>query len=302
MKRLHTGVIILDVFDIVGISFSVGSMLAYGYQRYKARKIVKMKGQDPIIGELKKIDPIIGELKKKSPLQWITHNGIPFSAKVTLIQGGHEKTRLFSLILKNKKLAKGFIGLMQARKNQRLLLLLQTYFFLINNLLTRSMGLRIAASGSFSYIQIILIAFPSTIGGFLIGAMSKHPLAVAFLPIGLLAGRGIEDVPDPYENCRMYCKAAEEFYNKQLLLEMEKLGSFGKDASDAIPLPLLCTENKLSLLERFKLREQIRTDKGRKRVKYFSEFIKELPECAPNPEEILEEILKTDPKIPVKNG
>lgn len=54
MKRLHTGVIILDGLDILCISFSAGSMIAYGYKKYRNYRRIKITGEDPIVDELKK--------------------------------------------------------------------------------------------------------------------------------------------------------------------------------------------------------------------------------------------------------
>ena len=75
--------------------------------------------------------------------------------------------------------------------------MLQDCLIILNVLLTTSTGLRIAAGGSLNYTQIFLIAFPSTIGGFLIGIISDYPLVSALLLIAILLGRDIEDVPDP---------------------------------------------------------------------------------------------------------
>jgi hypothetical protein len=55
---------------------------------------------------------------------------------------------------------------------------------------------------------------------------------------------------------------------------------------------LLCVEEKLSLLERYKLREVIKSAKARKRVQHFSEFIKKFPECDADPEAVYEEIVE----------
>ena len=54
MKRLHTGVIILDGIDILCISFSTGSIIAYVYRKYRNYRKIKITGEDPIIDELKK--------------------------------------------------------------------------------------------------------------------------------------------------------------------------------------------------------------------------------------------------------
>ena len=45
-----------------------------------------------------------------------------------------------------------------------------------------------------------------------------YTLASVLLPIGIVAGRGIENIMNPYEKCKAICKAAEEFHNEQLLI------------------------------------------------------------------------------------
>lgn len=55
---------------------------------------------------------------------------------------------------------------------------------------------------------------------------------------------------------------------------------------------LLCLEDKLLLLQRYKLIELTRSDKARKRVQYFSEFIKKFPECDADPRAVYEQIVE----------
>lgn len=177
------------------------------------------------------------------------------------------------------------------------------YFFLTFNTL---FGLRFALGGSLDYTQILLIAFPSTLGGFMIGLTTAYPLAIALLPLSILYGRGIEDIPDPSAKCKAICKVVEEFHNNQLAIEMKKLNSLVEDASAALQLPLdkvhlLCVEEKLSLLQRYKLREGIKNAETRKRVQHFSEFIKKFPECDADSKSVYEEILNSKEKIKLLN-
>lgn len=114
--------------------------------------------------------------------------------------------------------------------------------------------------------------------------ISKYPVTSSLLPIAILFGRGIENVPDPYEKCKLLCKVAKEYYNKQLMLEMDNFKLLVEDASDGLQfsldkIPLLCTGNKISLTQRFRLKEIIRSAKARKRVQHFIKFIKKFPEC-----------------------
>ena len=78
---------------------------------------------------------------------------------------------------------------------------------------------------------------------------------------------------------------------------MKELTSLVEDTSNAIQLPidqvpLVYVEEKISLLQRFKLRKLIESEKARKRVQHFSEFIKKFPECDADPEAVYEEIVE----------
>ena len=292
MRRLHNGMILLDGIDIVCISFSTGSMIAYGFKRYQHYRKMRLTGEDPLVTELKRKSPTVMFSEKSKPL------------KLPLVRGGDE-IRGYSLILRNRKLAQILMAIVTARKSQKRLRLLQYCLFILNGLLTNSTGLCVAAGGSLTYVRILLIAFPSTIGGFLMGIMHANPIAGVLLPIAILFGREIEDIPNPYEKCRLLCKAAEAYHNKQLNLEMGNLNSLVEDAADALQfpidkVPLLCTEQPLSLVERYKLKEIIRSAKARKRVQHFSEFIKKFPECNADPEAVYQEILGNVKKIPVR--
>lgn len=288
MKRLHTGSIILDGIDILCISFSAGSILAYGFKTYRNHRTMKITGEDPIVNEL----------RRKSPISMISEKGKPL--KLPLMRGG-EEIRGLSLVIKNQKLAQIIMAIVNARKNQKKLRLVQNVLFILNVLLTNSTGLRIAAAGSLDYTQIMLIAFPATIGGFMMGTICAYPLASAVLPIAILFGRGIEDIPDPSEKCRLICKVAEEYHNRQLMSDMENINSLVEDAAAALELPidktpLLCVEEPLSLLERYKLKQVIKSVKAQKRVQHFSEFIKKFPECDADPETVYQEVIKNAKK------
>jgi hypothetical protein len=279
MKRLHTGVILLDTIDIICISFSVGSGLAYLVQRHKKNR----SG-----------DPIVTELKEKSPVIAVSIDGKPL--KLPLVRGG-DNLKKVSLAIKSKKLAALIRAIVNAKKGQRLFKILQIYFAILNASLTSTVGLRFALGGSLDYTQFILIAFPATAGGFLMGQVIANPLASVFLPLAILYGRGIEDIPDPYENCKLLCKVAEEFHNKQLAIEMKNLNSLVEETSTALQLPLdkvslVCVEEKLSIMQRFKLRKLVKGEKVRKRVQHFNEFIKQFPECDADPQTVYEQVVE----------
>jgi len=112
-------------------------------------------------------------------------------------------------------------------------------------------------------------------------------------PLVLIFVRGIETIPedDSLKRCRFLCKYAEQYHNKELMIEMKNLRSAIEDASLDLKLPLECVEEKLSLLERFKLRQLIESEKAKDRVQHFSEFIKNFPECDADPGDVYEEIM-----------
>lgn len=291
MKRLHTGLIIFDTVDIICISFSAGSGIAYLVKRY--RKYKRNRG----------IDPIITELKEKSPITMFSEKSKRL--KLPLVRGGDtDKIRGLSLAIKSKKLAKIVIAIANARRKQKQLKLLREFFLICNVLLTSGFGLTVAVGGSLYYTQFILFGVPFTIGGFMMGLVSDHPIFSALMPLAILYGRGIEDIPDPSERCRLICKAAEEYHNKQLVIEMKNLNSLIEETAAALQLPidrvpLVCVEEKLSLLQRYKLKEVIKSPKARKRIQHFSEFIKKFPECDANTKVMFEEVLNSKEKIKV---
>ncbi len=282
MKRLPKGLIILDTLDIICISFSAGSGLAWLVKIYRNRK--RNQGEDPIITEL----------KEKSPITMFSENGKP--VKLPLVRGG-DRPRGFSLLIKNKKLARILMAIVTAKRKQQQLRLLGDFFLILNTLLTTGFSLRFAIGGSLDYTQVILFGIPSAVDSFVMGQIFG-----VLVPIAILYRRGIEDIPDPYENCRFLCKAAKEYHNKQLRLEMGNLNSLVEEGATALQLPidkvpLLCAEQPLSLVERYKLKAVVKSAKARKRVQHFSEFIKKFPECNDNPEAVYEEIFNSKEKI-----
>jgi len=271
MKRLSTGVIVLDAIDIICISFSVGSLLSYFFKKYTSSKETKITDEDIIVQELKKKSPIIMFSKKGNPL------------KLSSIRGGDD-VKAFSLLIKNKRLAQIIQAIINAKRNRRKLRLLQEVLLTLNGLLSTTTGLSIASGGSLSYVQIILIVLPSTFGGFVVGAVSQYPLITAVLPIALLLGQGVEDIPDANEKCKFLCKAAENYHNKELILEMKAMDSLLSDTAASLKIsidkvPLRCIEQPLSLVERFKLKEVVKGSDVKKQIKHFSQFIKKFPEC-----------------------
>jgi hypothetical protein len=282
MKRFHTGLIVLDKLDIICISFSAGSSVAFLIRKYKS---YKRRGSE---------DPIVVELKQKSSVIMVSENGKPL--KLPLIRGG-ENLEGLSLLIKNKKFAILVRAIVNAIKRRKQLRLLRLSFVALNALLTTSIGIRLGIGGSLDYTHFILIAFPSTVGGLIMGLTTANPLASVLLPLAILYSRGIENVPDPLDKCRAICKVAEEFHNKELTMQMKKLNSLVKEtSSENDRLPLLCVEQKLSLSKRYKLKALIESKKVQERVQYFSEFIKKFPECDVDPKAVYEELVGKSPE------
>jgi hypothetical protein len=280
MKRLHTGLIILDTIDIICISFSAGSGIAIlirAYGKYKRRE-----------------DPIIMELKRNSRITMFSENDKPL--KLPLVRGG-EGLKGLSLLIKSKKLAILVRAIVNAKKKQKQLRLLRLLFFALNTSLTTSVGLRFAIGGSLDYTHFILIAFPSSVGGLIMGLVLANPLASVLLPLAMVHGRGIQDIRDPHEKCKSICKVAERFHNKQLTIQMKKLTSLVEATPTELDeIHLLCVEEKSSLLQRHKLTGLLSNKKAQKRVQHFSEFIKKFPECDADPKAVYEQIVEKIPE------
>jgi len=299
VKRLHTGLIIIEPIDIVCLSFSIGSGISWLLKIYLSKKEEVCRGEDPIIIELKRKkgdDAIVSQLKKTCPVVPIGIDGKPLlTVPTTRIRGG----KIISLAMKNKRLSQLLAALLEAKKTQRQLKLLQMMFFVMNTVLVNSLGIGVAVGVSGFWVQILIISFPSGVAGFFLGHLLKHHLIGVLLPLAILYGRGVEDVPNPYENCQILCKAAEQFHNRQLAIEMKDLNSAVKNEPIALQLtpdetpdgPFTCVEEKLSLVERYRLRTAVENAKTRRRVQHFSEFIKKFPECDVDPELVYEEVV-----------
>lgn len=50
----------------------------------------------------------------------------------------------------------------------------------------------------------------------------------------MFVSRGIQDVGDPYAKCRQIFKIAEEFHNKERIIEMKQLNSLVYETATAL--------------------------------------------------------------------
>jgi hypothetical protein len=289
IKKLHTGILLLDWMDIILISFSAGAMLAQLFQKYGNQT----DRPDPIISELKKSSR---KFKRSKSISMASTDGN--ALKLPLIRGGEMITGGISLAIKNKKFAAFLRTLLQTKQNQKLLKLLQICLAIINQSLTSGVGLRFGVGGCLNNTQVILLTLSGSLGGFLVGQIIANPLAAVLFPLAILFGRGVEEVADPYEKCRLLCKAAEDFHNNEHLMEMEKLNSLIEETSNKLQLPLdkvpllsvKCVEAKSSISQRFRLRQLVESAKVKKRITHYNEFIKKFPECSLTLEEVVEKI------------
>lgn len=215
----------MDAVDIIYIGFSAGSSVGLKFYRNH-----KQKRQDPLIAELKKKSLILMRSTKGRPV------------KLPLIRGGYELHGLqgndlkglqgLSLVIKNRKLASILMAIVTAKTKERQLKFLSDVCYIINNILT-TVGFRFAVAGTFDYTHIILLGFPATLGGFLLAQLKSYPI-----PLAILAGRVIEDIPDPYAKCRSLCEIATSFHNSQVRIQMKNLNSLMKETAAALQLPI----------------------------------------------------------------
>jgi hypothetical protein len=293
MRRLHNGGIVLDWLDVLCISFEVGAIVAYVYRKYRQSKTL-----DPLISEIKENSLILEEIR---PIQKISTKS--FSKKLPLLRGGDlianggEMGTSISIGITNRKFTALIKALVETKRSQKLMKLLQIFLAIVNASMTSKLGLRVAVGGSLDFTHIILFAVSGSVSGFLVGQI-LNPTVTLFLPIAIMFGRGIEDVPDPQEKCRLICKIAENYHNKEHLVEMQELNSLIADTSEKLQLPLdkvplvsvECVKDKVSILQRYKLRQIVESTKVKNRVQHYDKFIKKFPECEVDLEEIAQEV------------
>jgi hypothetical protein len=277
MKRTLKGLYVLDSIDVFLLAFSFGGTISYFLKR-KNRP-------DPLIKELKDISRI---RENKRLVQPFKPDGSMMNGK--LLGGREEGIKgifLVSILIKNPKfvaLITKILKLYQRQKKMRF------FFALFNALIASSVGIKFAAGGGSGYLQILLIVLPSSISGFLLANLSQNPLSTIFLPLLFFLGRDIETIVDPELKCRILCKFSEVYHNKQILAEMKNITPLLQEIQE----PLVCVEQRLSLIERYKLRQLTKNTLAKNRIKHFSEFIKKFPDCVPDLENLYQEIFKEE--------
>jgi hypothetical protein len=284
MKRYPNGSIILDVYDIVLWSFAAGSTLGIAIKWYR-RKTSK---DSP--------DPIINELKTTSSRMALTENNQFIKLNfITLSRGGEDYRRivmLANLILKNKRLAKFIRSIVQLQRHRNQLRLLAIFFGTVNRIVTNNFGFYIHAATYVDYTQFMLLAVGSGSTGLILALFLKHSAMLTILSYVSIYVRGIQDIlPEESNFCKTLCLVAEQVHNQKIKLEMTELIPIIKPEIVELEVPVyVCLEEKLSLVQRYRLQKITGTRKGDKQVQYFNEFIKKFTACDPDQEAIYENI------------
>jgi hypothetical protein len=284
MKMYPSGMVCLDIYDVVLISFTVGNTVGVLIKFYRKRH-----------QKLISADPIIGELKTKSPRMVLSESGQMKRPPLGVYLRGGEKWRrltiLLSVVIKNKRFAKLIKSIVEIHQKQRQLRFLAAIFSTLNRLLTNHVGLYIDATSYLDYSRFIFIAISSGTGGLLTGLLLKNSIILSVLSCATMYVRGVERISSDYNNCQILCEVAQQFHNKQVQIEMKKIIPEIQNPLIDIEVPTyICMEEKTSLVQRYRLRQLVESEKGNKRVQYFNEFIKKFPDCDPNPETIFKSI------------
>jgi len=99
--KISNGKIIFQTVDIICLSVSAGSGVAWIVKTYQNHK--QRRGTDPLVTELKQV----------SRIRMVSRNEKPLN--VPTVRGGAEP-RGYSLVLKNKKLARLLMALLSTKK------------------------------------------------------------------------------------------------------------------------------------------------------------------------------------------
>lgn len=292
MLKTANGVLLLDRIDYICIGVIIGTISGKVFKIYRRKKwIYSGKIEDPIVKELKKSSSMITFTENGKPLK------LPFVRAGDLVLKSGEILKGFNLAIKNRRFAKLLRTLLYMKTKQQQLQFFRITLFVLNNVLHRGIGVRFLASGSLHGANIMMLLFPSTIASFLYEQINDNSLIPIGAALAVLLSREIKYVEDPTEKCRILCRFAENCHNERIMMEMKKFNE-NKDM-----LPLLhdfkfvsCQENKLSLLQRYKLKQIVKNQKIRQQVQNFSEFIKKFPECTPDPETVYQEAIKKVPE------
>ena len=288
IKIYPNGLVCLDLYDFVLVTFCVGNTIGYVVRRKMAKR------SETIVQ-----DPIINELKSRSPRLLRSENGMMIKLPLNGARGGNKRsaTMLFSLIIRSPKFAAFLRLLLEAKRKQRQLLFLRIMFTALNKFITNNAGIYIHISNaSYDYVKLIMIGVSSTTTGVMLGLFLQNSIALSGFSLLALYMRDIEYVE--YDNCALLCKAVQTYHNTGILQEMRSTIQITKDELLELepPVYLSCFEEKTSLIQRYKLRELLDSKSGKRRIQHFSEFIKRFPECQPDTEALYKDIIETQIK------
>jgi hypothetical protein len=252
--------------------------------------------EDRLIFELKSKAKIVSVNTHKKPLKnlpYVRGGNIDDTDKVKVI-------KWFTLVVQNRRLTKLLQVLIQADEKRRNLHAVKMLFATLNYVLTQVVGIHIMSGGSYNITQILFFILPSSLAGFLAETVFKNPVVNVFLPLAILYSRGITKEVSPYDKCEMLCEAVAETQNQELRIQMSEFNQSLPEGQKLPPLPeegpLECVKEKLSIVERYKLRRVIEMEKAKNRVTFFSDFIKRFPDCDVDPEAVAKE-MNIDPEL-----
>jgi hypothetical protein len=163
----------------------------------------------------------------KSGLIMHSETGIP--VKVPVFRGGdenHKEIIMRSFIMHNKILTGLFNIIMREKSTEKHFLLVRLFFIGLQGFFnSRLFGIGLApfvfpGITPRSMIWTFFYAVPGSLSGFLVSRFNPNTYAMIALPILVMAGRGIEYVPDPTIICRILCEHAAVFDNSQIKIKM----------------------------------------------------------------------------------
>ena len=196
-----------------------------------------------------------------------------------------EFVKALSIVLKSEKISNLILSLAQAKINRRDLKVMRAFISVLGRVLS-SGGVHVSVGVFDSSFQVLLVALSSSTVGLIVGLILENPLSIIGVPLTILLTREIEEVDYDTEECSLFCKASEQILNKKIKIKMNKVVTPIRPESipldtESIPNFLECTEDKLSLSTRYKLKESIKTPYNRESIEYFSNFIKKFQQCDP---------------------
>ena len=267
MKIYSNGLIVLDAIDIICLGFIMG------FSTTKIIKILKKyysnRNEDRLIVDLKRRSPVKESSKYEqfnSPIRYFPRGGqLPPGLKMIVI------------LIKNRQFGTLIVYLLRVTKRIRKLKRIKAALICINVLLFKKLGIAFAAGGSMTHLEILVfISTCSTAGALLALLAAPSGYLFVLVPILTLIGRYEFISAETLNRCQLLCRAAKEYHNKQLGIEMKE---FSKTMGIKIDLNskqdvFECT-SKGALYQRYKENQEHLNNQ----VGNFKKIRQKFPEC-----------------------